>query len=69
MESKRKTALEISDEIGINYKPIKFTTEDIMDSLKGQLDIHINALLERGARKANIEITVLHYLKKILKKD
>jgi hypothetical protein len=43
--------------------------EDIMETCKTQMKIHIELLLERGMRSQNIEIELLHYIKKLLKKD
>lgn len=42
--------------------------QDIYDSIKSQLDIHINILLDQGERRANIEIELLHAIKKIIYK-
>ncbi|MES9681651.1 hypothetical protein ABWK22_01720 [Gottfriedia acidiceleris] len=44
-------------------------SEDIMLSLKTQMKIHIEMLLKQGVRKQNIEIDVLHYLKKVVYAD
>jgi hypothetical protein len=41
-------------------------TEDIMTSLKMQMEIHIAHLLEQGVRKQNIEIELMHYLKRLV---
>jgi hypothetical protein len=40
--------------------------EQIMESCKNQLKIHTEILLEDGMRKTEIEIELLHYLKKLL---
>jgi hypothetical protein len=40
---------------------------DILESCKAQLDIHINLLLERDVRPANIEIELMWHIKKLLK--
>lgn len=44
-------------------------TQDVMQSCKDQLKIHIGILLEQGVRQQNIEIELLHFLKKIIYKD
>lgn len=44
-------------------------TEEIMQSCKDQLRIHIESLLEHGVRTANIEIELLHYIKKLIYAD
>jgi hypothetical protein len=43
--------------------------EEILESCKEQLRIHIDKLVEQGARKANIEIELIHYLKSLLYSD
>jgi hypothetical protein len=43
--------------------------QDVMQSLKNQLKIHIVSLLEQGERRANIEIELLHTMKKIIYAD
>jgi hypothetical protein len=40
---------------------------EILESCKIQLDIHINHLLERDVRPANIEIELVWHIKKLLK--
>ncbi|GIN67123.1 MULTISPECIES: hypothetical protein [Bacillus] len=42
---------------------------EILDSLKTQLDIHVPQLVDRGVRKANIEIELLSHIKKLLKEE
>lgn len=67
---KKKSALEISDEIGVdgqfNYT---FSNEEVLNSCKTQLKLHIDTLLEQGMRKANLEIELIHYIKKLLYAD
>jgi hypothetical protein len=43
--------------------------DEILQSVKDQLKIHIDMLLEQGERKSNIEIELLHYMKKLIYKD
>jgi hypothetical protein len=43
--------------------------DDVMNSLKAQLKTHIEILLEQGVRKQNIEIELLHYIKKLIYAD
>lgn len=43
--------------------------KEIIDSCKTQLDIHINYLLERGVRPANIQIELEWHIKNLLKGD
>lgn len=43
--------------------------EDVVWSCKEQLRIHIETLLEQNVRKADIEIEILHYMKKLLYGD
>jgi hypothetical protein len=43
--------------------------EEILQSCKDQLKIHVDMLLEQGERKANIEIELMHYMKKLIYKD
>jgi hypothetical protein len=40
--------------------------EDILQSCKDQLKFHIEQLLEMNVRVADIEIELLHYMKKLL---
>ena len=40
-----------------------------MQSCKEQLKIHIELLEKQGVSKQIIEIELLHYIKKLLKKD
>lgn len=40
--------------------------EDIFQSLKDQMKIHIDTLLETGERPTVIEIELLHYMKKLI---
>lgn len=42
---------------------------EILNSLKTQLDIHVPQLVDRGVRKANIEIEILSHVKKLLKEE
>ncbi|MCY8549476.1 hypothetical protein MOD25_06100 [Bacillus haynesii] len=42
---------------------------EILNSLKTQLDIHVPQLVDRGVRKANIEIELLSHIKKLLKEE
>ncbi|GIN25414.1 hypothetical protein NSQ93_21965 [Bacillus sp. FSL W8-0445] len=42
---------------------------EILNSLKTQLDIHVSQLVDRGVRKANIEIEILSHVKKLLKEE
>ncbi|WP_170865353.1 hypothetical protein [Bacillus licheniformis] len=42
---------------------------EILNSLKTQLDIHVSLLVDRGVRKANIEIEILSHVKKLLKEE
>lgn len=42
---------------------------EILESCKVQLDIHIKHLLERGVRPANIEIELMWHIKKLLKPE
>lgn len=44
-------------------------TDEIMDSCKTQLKIHIDTLIEQGERKANIEIELIHYIKNLIYAD
>lgn len=43
--------------------------KEIIDSCKSQIEIHINYLLERGVRPANIQIELEWHIKKLLKGD
>lgn len=45
------------------------TNQEILDACKEQIRIHIEMLLEKGERVANIEIELFHHMKKILYKD
>lgn len=49
----------------------KLNEEDlkILNSCKTQLDIHINYLLERGVRRANIQIELEWHIRNLLKGD
>ena len=38
----------------------------ILESLKEEIEIHVNNLVERGVRKANIEIELIWHIKKLL---
>ncbi|WP_180233224.1 hypothetical protein [Bacillus cereus] len=40
--------------------------EDVMASLKAQMETHINQLLEQGVRPQNIEIELLHFARKLV---
>jgi hypothetical protein len=40
--------------------------KEILESLKVQMRIHISHLLDRNVRPANVEIEVIHFLKKLL---
>lgn len=40
---------------------------EVMESCKEQLKIHIETLLGMGVSRANIEIELLHYMKRILR--
>jgi uncharacterized alkaline shock family protein YloU len=40
--------------------------KEVMDSLKEQVRIHIEHLLSLGVRNVNIEIEMLHYIKKVI---
>lgn len=42
---------------------------DVMESCKEQLKIHIETLMSMGVRRANIEIELLHYIKRILREE
>lgn len=44
-------------------------TDEIMESCKTQLKIHIDTLLEQSERKANLEIELIHYIKKLIYAD
>lgn len=44
-------------------------SEEVLESCKEQLKIHIDKLVEQGVRKANIEIELTHYLKSLLYSD
>ena len=41
--------------------------KETLESCKQQLKIHIESLLEKGVRKANIEIDLHFYIKDLLK--
>lgn len=43
--------------------------QQIMESCKVQLQIHVSHLLQKGVRGANIEIELIHYIKSLLKED
>jgi hypothetical protein len=43
--------------------------EEILSSCKAQLKIHIEILLERNVRSANIQIELDSYIKSLLKQD
>lgn len=43
--------------------------EEIMESLKKQMETHINQLLDQGVRPQNIEIELLHFAKKLIYKE
>jgi hypothetical protein len=43
--------------------------KEILESLKVQLRIHTEMLIDRNLRKSNIEIEVIHFLKKLLLKE
>jgi hypothetical protein len=43
--------------------------EDIMQSCKDQLKLHIGMLLEQDIRRAYIEIELLHYMKQLIYAD
>lgn len=45
------------------------TPDEIINSCKNQIKIHVDMLLGQGIRKANIEIELMHYLKKLLYSD
>lgn len=40
--------------------------EEVFDSLKTQLSLHIDLLKEIGVSKAEIDIVIFHYYKKVL---
>lgn len=43
--------------------------QDVLNSCKVQIKIHTEMLLERNIRPSNIEIELIHYLKKIIYND
>jgi hypothetical protein len=45
------------------------TNNEILESCKTQLKLHIEKLLENGVRRQNVEIELIHYMKKLIYKD
>lgn len=43
--------------------------EEIMESCKEQLKAHVEQLLDMGTRKANIEIELHFYIRKLLSEE
>ncbi|MEC3460362.1 hypothetical protein [Bacillus thuringiensis] len=43
--------------------------DEIMESLKIQMETHIKQLRDQGVRPQNIEIELLHFAKKIIYKE
>ncbi|HDR4736839.1 TPA: hypothetical protein QCR36_003874 [Bacillus cereus] len=40
--------------------------EEIMESLKKQMETHVNQLRDQGVRPQNIEIELLHFARKLI---